>query len=684
MSKLQRTAKQFQDGWISFLRVLARNSKIKFVIRPNVRPCTDGKVAYLPSLPANLTEEDLILFKRWGYHEVGHIMHSDVPFFQEFSMEHGAFAGLLLNAVDDVYMEYAQTRSSRRSERFFRQGAAIMFDRGMFRDGSQSPQEAFASYTLCFLRSRRWSEYQQPLAAVRKNFDAHFGEHADQVRENLETILLAEYPSVRSTQDAGDLTLRLIEMLKQQRDQQDEQPQEEPEDDNSEGDEGDDQDDQQSSQGDDESNQEDDQTSDNGQGQGQKDDQEPTNGDTGGQGSDDGKAEGESDSKADGQGAPSEDDADANNQSENAQGDSQGQNGVDLAELIEQMLSSNGGDDSEVLDMDKVIQQLATSIQNGTNPDYQDAAPVPAFEVEPSDVENQPSLGAGTVKDLVEGMLVCPADKEHARELADALDRKVNVLATKLQAYLLNREEADVYSTRRGSLGQSHLYRAGMGDSRIFERKEETVLPTAAVSVLADLSSSTSWVDPSVLATLAKAKAKAIAAGEAINEKEYEVQTVAKSIQQSLLIMEKVFHRIDTPREFLGFAPKTGHLNTVVRTFGDSHQNAVDRIGGLDSITGGNHTPIGEAVFQAAQRLASHPAQRKLMFVLTDGAPSCATLATEQTALAVDAGIKVVYLLIGNEVRKDWLEEAGIPYAVAATADDVGPALLEQAKQLLM
>ncbi|EPL6006312.1 hypothetical protein OPU97_006330, partial [Pseudomonas aeruginosa] len=110
MSKLQRTAKQFQDGWISFLRVLARNSKIKFVIRPNVRPCTDGKVAYLPSLPANLTEEDLILFKRWGYHEVGHIMHSDVPFFQEFSMEHGAFAGLLLNAVDDVYMEYAQTR----------------------------------------------------------------------------------------------------------------------------------------------------------------------------------------------------------------------------------------------------------------------------------------------------------------------------------------------------------------------------------------------------------------------------------------------------------------------------------------------------------------------------------------------------------------------------------------------
>lgn len=663
MSMVQRTAKQFQDGWISFLRVLARNSKIKFVIRQHTSPRTDGKVVYLPSLPAKLTDDDLVLFKRWGYHEVGHCMHSDVPYFQEFGKQHGAFASLLLNAVDDVFMEYAQTRSSRRSERYFRQGAAIMFDRGMFRDGSQSPQEAFCSYTLCFLRSRRWSEYQQPHEAVRANFDAHFGEHADQIRENLETILLAEFPSVRSTQDAGDLTLRLIEMLKQQRDQQDDQPQDEPEDEESEGDKGEDQDDQNPSQGDDESDEEDDQNPGNGQGQDQDDDQEPDNGANGGQGSDDGDADEESGTQANGQGKPGDENAQADNQSGTAQGQGQGQgqeqDGVDLDQLIEQMLNSNGGDDSEVLDMDKLIQQLASSIENGTNPDYPDADSVPAFVVEPGDVDQQPSTGAGKVGELVEGMLVCPTDKENARQLADTLDRKVNVLATKLQTLLLNREEADVYSARRGALGQSHLYRAGMGDGRIFERKEETDLPTAAVSVLADLSSST------------------LMGGS-------QGQTIARSIQQSLLLMEKVFNRIDTPREFLGFAPDTGHLNTVVRTFGDSHQTAVDRIGGLASITGGGHTPIGEAVFQAAQRLASHQAQRKLMFVLTDGSPSCVTLATEQTALAGEAGIKVVYLLIGESVRKDWLDEAGIPYAQAATADDVGPALLEQAKQLLM
>ncbi|MBF3053103.1 hypothetical protein HKW90_01605 [Pseudomonas aeruginosa] len=72
------------------------------------------------------------------------------------------------------------------------------------------------------------------------------------------------------------------------------------------------------------------------------------------------------------------------------------------------------------------------------------------------------------------------------------------------------------------------------------------------------------------------------------------------------------------------------------------------------------------------------------MFVLTDGAPSCVELAVQQTASAVEAGIKVVYLLIGQHVRTDWLAQEGIPFAQAATADDVGPALLEQAKQLLM
>ncbi|HHH9441250.1 TPA: hypothetical protein ACP32N_003187 [Pseudomonas aeruginosa] len=682
MSKLQRIAKDVRDGWIPFLRVLANNSKIQFIIRPNEHPRTDGKKVYLPTLPADLTRDDLTLFKRWGFHEVGHCMHSNVEFFREFSMQHGAFAGMLLNAIDDVFMEYAQTLSSRRSERYFREGAAIMFDRGMFRDGSQSPQEAFASYTLCFLRSRRWSEYLPPVEVIRENFNAHFGEHAEQVRENLETILLAEFPSVRSTEDAGDLTLRLIEMLKQQRDQQDDQPQDEPEDEESEGNDEDDQDAQSEPKGNEKGDEDSDQNQGDGQTQNQDDDQEPDDGSNGNQGSDDDNDEDGSDAPANGQGNTESNEAVADDKSGDDQG--QGQSGVDLSELIEQMLSGNGGDDSEVLDMEKMLQQLAQSIQNGTNPDYENAAPVPAFEVEPGDVEFQPSLGAGQVKNMVEGMLVCPSNKEHARVLGDALDRKVGALATKLQAFLLNREEADVYSTRRGTLGQSHLYRAGMGDSRIFERKEETELPTAAVSVLGDLSSSTQFVDPAILMAKAKAKAEALKAGKVIDEKDYEVLTVAKSIQQILLVLEKVFHRIDTPREFLGFAPKTGHLNTVVRTFGDSHLTAMDRIGGLDSITGGNHTPIGEAVFQAAQRLASHPAQRKLMFVLTDGAPSSVDLAVQQTAAAVKAGIKVVYLLIGEHVRKDWLEEQGIPFAEAKTADDVGPVLLEQAKQLLM
>lgn len=36
---------------------------------------------------------------------------------------------------------------------------------------------------------------------------------------------------------------------------------------------------------------------------------------------------------------------------------------------------------------------------------------------------------------------------------------------------------------------------------------------------------------------------------------------------------------------------------SMVRSFGEDHQTAMARLGGLRRIAGGNQTPIGEAVF---------------------------------------------------------------------------------------
>ena len=133
---LTHSARAITDGWMAFLRILSANYGIKFVIGENVPPKTDGKTCWLPALPFELTKDDLTLFQSNGYHEIGHVMHSDIPFFQRFAKKHGQFAGFLLNAVDDVWMENKQTATVRRSTICFRKSIDLLFERKQFRDGS--------------------------------------------------------------------------------------------------------------------------------------------------------------------------------------------------------------------------------------------------------------------------------------------------------------------------------------------------------------------------------------------------------------------------------------------------------------------------------------------------------------------------------------------------------------------
>ena len=60
-----RNAKTSPAGWIPFMRSLARDAGLKVVIGGN--PATDGKTIWLPALPAELTEDDLVVFKAVSY-----------------------------------------------------------------------------------------------------------------------------------------------------------------------------------------------------------------------------------------------------------------------------------------------------------------------------------------------------------------------------------------------------------------------------------------------------------------------------------------------------------------------------------------------------------------------------------------------------------------------------------------
>ncbi len=636
-----RKSQKAPAGWFSFIRMLANDSKLKFAVGS---PATDGQTVWLPELPAELHEEDLILFKGDAFHEVGHIRHSNIPFFQAFSAQHGQFGQFLLNAIDDVFMEGRMSAWKVMASRYLRESTNVLIKRGTFRDGSANLAEAVGCFCLSYLTAKRWPETGAAMSIIEANMRKHLAEHADLVVPKLVALLDAEFPAVRSTEHGGDLVLKIMELLNQLAEQ--EQSDEKADPDNGNGDpskddaEGSDKSDSSNPDGsnDDESN------GANGAGGSEKSDdsKDPESKPQGeGKGEDDGKSGSGSESKGEGQGK-GEGESQAGNQGAKAGGKS-------LKEMVDEMLKENLGN-QEVFDKGQAVKELSDKVRAGTHEDYKGQPLVSGLVI-----EGVPA--AGSVQDFVEGMPVIKGDREMASVIESTTGRKAGVMANKLRALLLNREETESYSTRNGRLNEKNLYRIGMHDSRIFEKQDERVEETAAVSITADLSGSTMRKDSGT--------------------------SIAEQIRIALSLLEKVLNEIGTPREILGFAPSSGELNCVVRTFRDNHRVALDRIAGLHRHVGGSSTPIGEAVLQAGSRLMGHDAQRKLLFVLTDGSPSSEERATEMTSLITRGGVQVIYLVIGDIRSCKWLVDNKLQFAHASKAEDLIPAIVAKVGEFL-
>lgn len=643
---LTHSARAITDGWMAFLRILSSNYSIKFVIGENVPPATDGKTCWLPALPFELTKDDLTLFQSNGYHEIGHVMHSDISYFQHFARKHGDFGRFVLNAVDDVWMENKQAATVRRSAICFRKSIDLLYERRQFRDGSASPAEAVACYTLCFLGVQTWSEYSRPLALVTENFNAHFGDDASLVRQQLDELLLREFPNVQSTVDGGALALQVIELLKrlgkedeQKRDSdpKKEDPQNSPDPQQRPDDSG-------------------------------GDSSEPaTNGqkpEQSGKPSGSSDASGSAGSKSGlGQGS---DDGEANGQRQT------------LSQIIEQIINSTELGSREIFDYQAAVLAVSESVEAGDNPDYQGMSNVPKCVIEGSVVPQPQKPGEAPAKRAgsnwgVDGIAYCPSDPAEAKQIVEKMGRKPQMLAKRLSALLMQQEEAEAFASMRGQLGEGYLHRTVLGDQRVFVQHDEVERLTTAVSLVVDLSRST--MD---MADLNHAY------GQGSTPTDDLAPSRLRSIIESAVLLETVLDQIGVPCEILGFAPRMENvLMSMVRSFGDDHQTATARLGGLRRVAGGKDTPIAEAVFHAGRRLAAHKANRKVMFVLTDGLPNDEEKAVEMTKYFERYGVRVVYLVIGDPSGTTWLANARIPFAQAGTCDEICPALLNKAAALL-
>lgn len=688
-----RTAKIAPEGWVQFIRSLARDKKLKVVIGHGVGAATDGETLWLPALPAELTPEDLVLFKGNAIHEVGHIRRSNIKFFQEFGKEHGSFAQFQLNALDDVFMEGLEAGWKKMASRYLHDSTLVLIARNCYRDGSASLGEAVACYSLAYLTTKRWPTVGVATARIEANLRKHLAEHAGTVIPALRDLLDYEFPAVNSTEDGGALALKIIELLKSLAEQEQSQP-------NPSNESGESQDD---AEGTSESNPpksdaDDANSNPKGEGQAEGNDDKP---EPNGKGSGDGESDDpESDPKGEGSGETESSDAkskqdgkdggdgDADNsksdpkgeghgkgKAENAGSNSNGgsgdagkdksekegegesqstpdnssESGKSLQQMVDDMLNEQLGN-QEVFDKGSAIDELVKGIAKGANENYKDQPLIDGLVIDYSE-------GAGKAEGFADGMPVVEADREMAKVIADITGRKANVMGNRLRALLANREDTDEYSSRNGRLCERNLHRFALSDSRIFARADERVEETAAVSITADLSGSTGVARDG--------------------------SSVAEQIRIALSLIEKVLHEVGTPREILGFAPKSGEMNCMVKTFGDNHRVALDRIAGMHRVMGGECTPIGAAVLQAGTRLLDHEAQRKLLFVITDGLPDDVKHAREMTNTVLRTGVEVIYLVIGSAQVCKWLESANIKFAQADNAEGLIPALVSKMAEFL-
>lgn len=640
-----------RNGWFRFLRILANDTKLKFKVGS---PATDGKTVWLPALPAELTEEDLVLFKGDSFHEVGHIMYSDISYFMEFAKQ-GMAHRFLLNAIDDVFMEGECSSWKKMAEDYIRQSTQILIKRNQFINGSKSLVEALGAFILVYLTAKRWPEIGEPLATITSNLEMHLGQHAPVVIPELMKLLDDEFPNVKSTRDAGALTLKVINLLEDlaEQDQSESDPKPPAEDDSGDG---------EGSQPNDDPA--DDAGSESGSGSSGSGDQSGSSaGSKGDKGEeDDVSGEGESGSGAgqeqseesrdsnDGKGSEAGD-AQEGDDSEGASGtdgseepEDQAKTGKPLKQLVEEMLNSEVGDE-EIFDKAKAVEALAEEIAKGEHPDYKGEQPVGDLEVG--------GIGAGALVELTDGIVTLPRDKSAARKLKNEVLRSNGKDIAKLRALLSSSVDAEPYSARNGRLGEQYLHRFALDDNRLFERTEERMLPKASVSIAADLSGST----------------------------RYEIgnSTIAKEIQRAMFMLETVLDGIGAPREMFGFAPITGGDNSIIRTFNDNHTIACERIGAMDCMVGGISTPICTAVEQAAARLNKQHTQHKLLFVVTDGAPSDEERAKVKTAEAQAMGITVFYFVIspfGGHTH--WLRDTNVPVVQITSAGQLFSALSEK------
>lgn len=197
-------------------------------------------------------------------------------------------------------------------------------------------------------------------------------------------------------------------------------------------------------------------------------------------------------------------------------------------------------------------------------------------------------------------------------------------------------------SSEEGRIDSRRLAYAVVGDPRVYKKRTEVQAPMPAVSVLIDCSGSMRG------------------------------QEIMLALQATVAVSE-VCNHLNIAHEVTVFGSAVG----TVKGFDEPLVRSRGRLGAIDA---GGGTPMTEALWIAGRRLVSRKESRKIMLVVSDGAPNNTDTARDLVSMAERDGVEAYGIGIGNAgaAIRDVCTKAGVVASASNLAEAILAALAER------
>lgn len=233
-----------------------------------------------------------------------------------------------------------------------------------------------------------------------------------------------------------------------------------------------------------------------------------------------------------------------------------------------------------------------------------------------------------------------------------AIEDNAKAVSVALRQQLMGLVQAQQRSGRRTArrgkrIDTRRVHRVLQGDTRVFSQRDEAVGPNAAVQLVVDTSGSMQISQGGLAAPIGV-------------------------VREASMALALAFDSI--PGVSLGVSSFGCHIESVL-----SHKEALTQeVKGRFAMPCGGTTPMAEAMWHAATELAKCRAPRKVMIVLSDGAPN-STGATTDAVHSLSDGIEFVGIGICDSAIASYIDNTTVIHDVS----DLKAALFTIAKEIV-